>query len=168
MWISAHQNLVGEFSKLRAALSEGPGNWMPGPFEDGTERITELCADTPFGRLSRYARVKIGPSELQDGEVIVPLSWQSLEDEDLFPTFLGELRLLRVAYGRSQLTVQGYYAPPGGIVGQAADAVVMNAIAKATVEDFVQRVAAILARNGLARAVDEQVTYGRLIMDDRD
>ncbi len=168
MWISAHQDLVGEFSKLRAALREGPDNWMPGPFEDGTERITEMCADTPFGRLSRYARVEIGPAEQPADEVIVPISWQSLEDEDLFPTFFGELRLVRVADGRSQLRVQGHYAPPGGVIGQAADAVVMNAIAKATVEDFVQRVAGILARNGLARTVDEQVMSGRLTLDERD
>src|ERR1700682_1516787 len=95
--ISAHQDLIGEFDRLRATLTEGPANWVPGPFETEMTTVTELSAETPFGRLSRYARVETGPPELHEGEVIVPISWQSLEGEELFPTVCGELRLHRVA-----------------------------------------------------------------------
>jgi len=163
--ISAHKDLIGEFDKLSSALTEGPTNWVPGPVGTETSKVTELSAETPFGRLSRYARVETGPPELRESEVIVPISWQSLEGEELFPTVYGELRLQRVADGRSQLELRGYYAPPGGIIGQAADAIVMNALAKATVEDFVQRVAGILARNALGIAVDEPVKAGHRTLD---
>lgn len=165
MKISAQQDVIGEFSQLRAALTDGPSNWVLGPFNTQTAVVTELSADTPFGRLSRYARIEIGPPEIQQDEVIVPINWQSLEGEDLFPTLYGEIRLQRVADGRSQLQLRGYYAPPAGVIGQAADAVVMNGVAKATAEDFVQRVAGILARNALGRSVDQQVASGQLTMD---
>lgn len=168
MWVFAHHDLIGEFDKLRAGLSEGPENWMPGSFEADSEGVAELCAETPFGRLTRHAVIQTGPPELRKNEVIVPLNWRSLEDDDFFPIFYGELRLQRVAGSRSQLTLQGYYISPGGLVDHAAHAIVLNAVAKATVEDFAQRVAGILSLDALARSVDEQVTSKRLsLAEDR-
>jgi len=163
--ISAHQDVIGEFNQLRAALTGGPSNWVPGPQESETATVVELSADTPLGRLSHYARLEMGPPELGEEQVILPISWEALEGEAFLPTLYGELRLQRVGDGRSQLELRGFYAPPMGVIGQAADAVVMNAVAKATVEDFIQRVAGVLSRNALGRSVDEQVMAGRLTLD---
>jgi hypothetical protein len=163
--ISAHQDVIGEFSMLRASLVEGPSNWMPGPYEPASANIAELSVEMPWGRLSRYARIDVGPPEVLKDEVILPISWEPLEDDDLLPVFCGELRLKRVGDGHSQLRLHGYYVPPFGIVGQVADALAMKAVAKTAVEDFVERVAGILARNALGRSVDEQVTSGRLTLD---
>ena len=165
MEISACRHVIGEFSKLRASLVEGPSNWMPGPNVPASSNIAELCAETPLGRLSRYARIDVGPPEVLEDEVIVPISWEPLEDEDLLPVFYGELRLQRVGDGRSPLKLQGYSVPPFSIVGQVADQLVMKAVAKSAVEDFVERVAGILARNALGRSVDDQVTSGHLTLD---
>lgn len=163
--ISAHQDVIGEFNQLRAALTGGPSSWVPGPQESETATVVELAADTPFGRLSQFARLEMGTPELHEGEVILPISWVALEGEAFFPTLYGELGLKLVADGRSELELRGLYAPPMGLIGQAADVVMMNAVAKATVEDFVQRVAGVLSRNALGRSVDEQVTAGRLTLD---
>lgn len=163
--ISARQTVIGEYDKLREALLEGPANWMPGMYESATGKITELEADTVFGRLARYARMKIDAAQVEKDEVVVPITWHSLESEALFPTFEGRLRLYRVPGGTSRLALDGHYAPPGGALGRAADSAAMYAVARSTVNDFVKRIAGVLARNALGRSVAEQVDAGRLTLD---
>ena len=163
--ISAHQKVIGEYDKLRDALLEGPANWMPGMYESATGKITKLEADTAFGRLARYARMKVAGAHVEKEAVVVPITWRSLEGQALLPTFEGRLRLYRVPDGTNQLELEGHYAPPGGVLGRAADAAAMYAVAQATVEDFVERIAGVLARNALGRSVAEQVDAGQLTLD---
>jgi hypothetical protein len=165
MEVSAQDTVIGEFDKLRDALVEGPANWMPGMYESPTGKITELEADSPFGRLARYARIRVTDAKSGPNEVIVPLNWHSLEAEAVFPVFNGQLRLSRYPDGTNRLELQGDYEPPGGIIGHTADAVAMYAVAEATVQDFVERIAGVLARNALGRSVDEQVRSGRLTLE---
>jgi hypothetical protein len=163
--ISAHLKVIGEYDKLRDALVDGPANWMPGMYESATGKIAELEVDTPFGRLARYARVKVASARIENDEVVVPITWHSLESEALFPTFEGRLRLYRVPDGSNRLELDGHYAPPGGVLGRAADAAATYGVAPATVEDFVKRIAGVLARNALGRSVAEQVDAGHLTLD---
>ncbi len=162
MQISARANVVGELDKLIEALVEGPANWMPGMYDLPTGQITQLEADTPLGRLTRYGSAL--PQRL-------PTKWwyrssgNSLEAEGVFPAFNGELRLSRLPNGTNQLELNGDYYPPGGIIGRAADAAAMYAVAQATLQDFVQSIAGVLARNALGRSVDEQVRAGRLTLE---
>lgn len=164
-FISAHQKVIGEYAKLRDALLEGPANWMPGMYESATGKITQLEADTAFGRLARYAWVKVANAQVEKEEVVVPITWHSLEGDALFPTFEGRLRLYRVPGGTNRLELDGHYAPPGGALGRAVDVAAMYAVAQATVEDFVERIAGVLARNALGRSVAEQVDAGQLTLD---
>ena len=165
MQVSAQATVVGEFQKLCDALVEGPANWMPGMYESPTGKITQLEADTPLGRLARYAKIRVGPSTVETDEVVVPLNWHSLEAEAAFPVFDGRLRLRRSGDGAHLLVLEGDYEPPGGVLGHAADAAAMYAVAEATVQDFVEQVAGVLARNALGRSLDEQVRSGRLTLD---
>lgn len=165
MQVSAQATVIGEFDKLRDALVEGPPNWMPGMYESPTGKITNLEADTPFGRLVRYARIQVANAQLETNEVIVPLSWHSLEAEAVFPVFKGRLRLSRSPDGTNRLELQGDYQPPGGIIGHTADAAALYGVAEATVQDFVERISGVLARNALGRSVDEQVRSGRLTLE---
>ena len=163
--ISAHLKVIGEYDKLRDALLEGPANWMPGMYESATGKITELEADTAFGRLARYARMKVASAHVEKEAVVVSITWRALEGQTLFPTFEGRLRLYRVPDGTNQIELDGHYAPPGGVLGRAADAAAMYAGAQATVEDFVERIAGVLSRNALGRSVAEQVDAGQLTLD---
>jgi hypothetical protein len=142
MKISAQRKVIGEFDKLSAALSEGPQNWMPGSFESAAGEIAPLAADTPLGRLARFARIDLGAPQIGDEEVVVPISWHSLEAEPLFPTFTGQLRLHRLPDRAIHLELKGRYGPPGGALGRAADSAALHGVAEATVEDFVERAAA--------------------------
>jgi hypothetical protein len=138
---------------------------MPGMYESATGKITELEADVALGRLARYARMKVDDAQVESDEVAVPIGWHSLENEALFPTFEGRLRLYRVPEGTSRLELAGHYVPPGGVLGRAVDAAAMRAVAQATVEDFVERIAGVLARNALGRSVAEQVDAGQITLD---
>jgi hypothetical protein len=166
MEIAAHRYVVGGFEKLGQALAEGPENWMPGTLDSATGEIGELEADTPVGRLARYARIELGPPEVEPRQVIVPISWHSLEAAPLFPVFTGRLRLNLLADGTNRLELEGAYEPPAGVIGRAADVALLHALARATVEDLVQRIAGILTRNALSRAAAAQEAAGALVRED--
>lgn len=163
--VSSWTSLIGEFDKLRNALVEGPSSWMPGMYESPTGEITRLEADTPLGRLARYARIQVGTTQAGPNHVVVPLSWHSLEAEAAFPVFKGRLELTRGSDATHRLELQGVYEVPAGIVGRAADIAALHAVAQLTVDDFVETIAEVLARNALGRSVDEQVRSGRLTLD---
>lgn len=163
--IAAQRKVSGEYGQLRDALLEGPQNWMPGMYESATGKITKLEADTPLGRLARYARMNVGAACLERRSVAVPITWRSLEEEPLYPTFTGNIRLKQLPDGINLLQIDGHYEPPGGPLGRAADATVMAAIAKETIRDFVERIAGVLVRNALGRSVAEQVRAGHLTLD---
>lgn len=166
MNVAAHRAVNGEFDQLWAALAEGPENWMPGMFESATAKITELEADTPAGRLTRYAKIEVGAAKVAGREIVVPISWRSLEAQPLFPILSGRLRLYRLLDGTNRLELEGRYEPPAGAIGRAADAAALYGVAEATVDEFVERVAAVLSRNALGRSVAEQEAEGRLVREE--
>jgi hypothetical protein len=162
MDVASHVYVVGEFEKLSQALVEGPANWMPGMFDSATGEVGELEAETPLGRLARYARIELGAPQADARQVIVPISWHALEAGPLFPVFTGRLRLNRLADGSNRLELEGGYEPPAGVIGRAGDVALLHAVAVATVQDFVHRVAGVLARNALSRSAAEQEAAGVL------
>ena len=158
-------DVIGEFTNLAAAIVDGPENWMPGMFDSPAGQITELFANTSLGRVSRHVRVELGRASRHNGTAVVPIRWHALDSTELFPVFDGRLRLRRRAQGGARLFIEGHYRPPGGAVGMTIDALAMRDIAEATVDDFVHRVAGVLARNALARTVARQVAARTLTMD---
>ena len=165
MELHAHADVQGEFAHLAEALLEGPANWMPGMFDSPTAEIVELHAVGAPGRWSRAVRVELGEPSRHGGTVLVPIRWHAVDGEALFPVFDGRLRLRRRATGGARVFLEGRYEPPGGIAGQALDALVMRDVAQSTVDDFAHRVAGVLGRNALARKVAEQVGRGTLTLD---
>ena len=166
MEVSAHRAMVGEFDKLSAGLAEGPENWMPGMFESPVGEIAELVADTPLGPLTRYGRFEVGVAHVSPAEVVVPITWHSLEAEPLFPVMKGRLHLYRLSDGTNRLEFEGRYEPPGGAFGRAADSAGLYPVAEATVQNFVERCARVLSRNALGRSASEQEAEGRLVREE--
>jgi hypothetical protein len=166
MKVAAHRAVNGEFDQLCVSLDEGPENWMPGLFEPATAKITELETGTPAGRLPRYAKIEVGAAKDGGSEVGVPITWRSLDAQPPFPILGGRLRLYRLPDGTNRLELEGRYKPPAGAIGRAADAAVLYGVAQATVDEFVERVAAILSRNALGRSVAEQEAEKRLVREE--
>jgi hypothetical protein len=81
----------------------------------------------PLVTFRKAAYVDLGPVETLDGGWQVEISWRAATLAPLFPVFSGAI----VASGE-ELTVSGWYAPPGGVVGRVADRALLHIAAEGT------------------------------------
>jgi hypothetical protein len=109
---------------------------------EGTTRyLTDLVLPLPpDGRLlslHKAALVDIGPVVPHaDGGCDVEIAWRSASVAPLFPVFAGHL--IARATG---LTIDGHYAPPGGVLGRTADRMLLNTAARGTARWFLGHLA---------------------------
>jgi len=102
------------------------------PAPDGTHRhqadlrlrVSERPSLVTFGKA---AYVDLGPVEPLDDGWQVEVSWRAATLAPLFPVFSGTI----VARG-DELTLSGWYAPPGGVVGRVADRALLHIAAEGT------------------------------------
>jgi hypothetical protein len=87
-------------------------------------RVSEHPSVVTFGKA---AYVDLGPVQPLDDGWQVEVSWRASTLAPLFPVFSGTI----VARGE-ELTLSGWYAPPGGLVGRVADHALLNIAAKRT------------------------------------
>jgi hypothetical protein len=76
---------------------------------------------------SKAAYVDIGPVQPMNDGWVVEVGWRASTLAPLFPVFSGNI----VARG-DELTLSGWYAPPGGEIGRVADRVLLHAAASGT------------------------------------
>jgi hypothetical protein len=102
------------------------------PAPDGTHRhqadlrlrVSEHPSLVTFGKA---AYVDLGPVEPLESGWEVEVSWRAATLAPLFPVFSGAI----VARG-DELTLSGWYAPPGGVVGRVADRALLHIAAEGT------------------------------------
>ena len=143
--VVARRTVDGEFAALRKALLNDPSRWLPALLEAAHGRAILLQAETRLGHLSREVQIDVGAPQLRPASVHLPISWRSKRASALFPVLKGRLRLYHLAGGTTRIELRGEYVPPAGLVGRAADVALLRSVAKATVEEFVERVAQLLA-----------------------
>ena len=94
----------------------------------------------------KAAYVDIGPvKSLGDGWE-VELSWRASTLAPLFPVFSGTI----VAHA-GELTISGWYAPPGGTVGRLADRALLHMAAEGTARWLLGALDDVAARGASAR-----------------
>jgi hypothetical protein len=87
-------------------------------------RVSDHPSLVTFGKA---AYVDIGPVLPHDDGWEVEVSWRASTLAPLFPVFSGTI----VARGE-ELTLSGWYAPPGGAVGRVADQALLHIAAEGT------------------------------------
>jgi hypothetical protein len=93
-------------------------------------------------RLQREVTVGFGPFvEEDDGTVTLVLWWESAQQPWLFPTFDGGLEV-RDQRGGTELRLIGSYQLPLGQVGVFADEFIGHRVARASLEAFLEEIAA--------------------------
>jgi hypothetical protein len=126
------------------------------------ERATTTAAARAHA-LGAAIHVKLGPIDVvaevaihvvSIDEVASPLGqpgtrllfdWKSTNRPGLFPTMKGTLLVYALTSTETQLEFSGVYDPPMGVVGDAIDALILHrVVAQASVQHFVQDVAAYL------------------------
>jgi hypothetical protein len=94
----------------------------------------------PDGRLlslRKAALVDLGEmTPRPDGGCDVEIAWRSASLAPLFPVFAGHLTARS-----SGLTIEGHYAPPGGIIGRTADRMLLHTAARGTARWFLGHLA---------------------------
>jgi hypothetical protein len=105
-----------------------------------TDLVLPLPPDGHLLSLRKAAFVDLGPmAERPDGGCDVQIAWRSASLAPLFPVFAG-----RLIARSSGLTIEGHYAPPGGIVGRTADRMLLHIAARGTARWFLGHLAAVL------------------------
>jgi hypothetical protein len=87
-------------------------------------RVSDRPSLVTFGKA---AYVDLGPVQPLDNGWQVEISWRASTLAPLFPVFSGTI----VARG-DELTLSGWYAPPGGAVGRVADHALLHIAAQGT------------------------------------
>lgn len=87
-------------------------------------RVSEHPRLVTFGKA---AYVDIGPVQPLDNGWEVEVAWRASTLAPLFPVFSGT-----IVARDEELTLSGWYAPPGGTVGQIADRAVLHIAAEGT------------------------------------
>ena len=141
-----------DLTRLCGLLAHGAGLGQPIDAADvppGTTRyLTDLVLPLPpDGRLlslRKAALVDLGTlTPRADGGCDVDIAWRSASLAPLFPVFAGHL-----SARSSGLTIEGHYAPPGGIVGRTADRMLLHTAARGTARWFLGHLASELRGPG--------------------
>jgi len=96
----------------------------------------------------KAAYVDLGSPELVEDGVRVEISWRSASLAPLFPVFSGWLTVRP-----GELVLDGYYAPPGGVIGMLADRALLHLAAQRTATSLLHQLRAAAA----AARVDPRV-----------
>jgi hypothetical protein len=128
---------TGQISADDAARLLGPGvsEWLGQPVADPPSGMRRYAADLrlqPDDRgllatLHKAAYVDLGFSQQLSDGLRVEISWRSATLAPLFPVFSGWLTVRP-----GELRLDGYYAPPGGAFGLAADRALLRLAARGT------------------------------------
>ncbi len=73
--------------------------------------------------------------------VALAFTWVAAAEASLFPAMRAELTMYPLSHDETALDLHGWYAPPGGIIGQAVDALAGHRLAEASVRRFLDDVA---------------------------
>jgi hypothetical protein len=115
---------------------------MEGMGEVAYRRGEDLRARVGPGRLiAKEVVVSLGPAVMSRRGPVLPVRWRATGAEALFPSLEGELVLSDRDGSGTTLHLQATYRPPFGSVGDMMDRLLLARVAKATVEDWVERMA---------------------------
>lgn len=88
----------------------------------------------------KSAIVGLGTPQATAAGWVVPCEWRAAGMAPLFPVFAGWLR-----FDRDGITIEGFYAPPLGVIGYVLDRALLGMAARGTARWFLRRLAVELA-----------------------
>ena len=120
-------------------LREGPQRWLPDFAQLDGDPTTELLVEEAGLSFPIQVRVKLGALIQLDSTATLPIEWEAVEHQWLYPRLIGFVRVLD-HNGRAELRFDARYVPPGGRLGWTLDRLVLGAIGRATLRHFFIRV----------------------------
>lgn len=148
---------VGEVVGNPVATFRGPaGAWLPGARHVGpdrwqltvgglgVDRPVELVVGDPWQLGNTWWRSLRWTPLREDGDAMAV--------ERLLPELDAELGLTHAAGEGFTLVLDGSYDPPGGVVGEALDAVALGRVARRTIADLLAAISRSLQQDGRSLA----------------
>lgn len=80
------------------------------------------------------------PAALALPAMALSITWHAAKRASLFPSMRAELTVYPLSADETQLDLHGWYTPPGGLLGSAADALLGHRLAEASVHRFLEDV----------------------------
>jgi ribosome-associated toxin RatA of RatAB toxin-antitoxin module len=100
--------------------------------------------------VARSVEVEVAPPTIYPDRSEMEISWRAAGMPSLFPELRGRFELAAVDAGRSRLSFEASYEPPGRLAGQLVDRAMLHRVAEASVREFVLRTAQALGRRANA------------------
>lgn len=98
----------------------------------------------PEAPLAKEVALKFGQPKITRAGIALPFTWRATGARALFPRLTGDLEASRSGPSDSTLRVRASYDPPFGWVGDVLDNMLLERVARLTVEDWLQRVGTAL------------------------
>jgi hypothetical protein len=132
---------VGLFQRATVAAS--------GRAESLVARLEMRIAGFEIGKNVRIEVTHVNTEARPPRALVLPatsleLKWHAATNEALFPSMQAELLAYPLSADETQLALHCHYAPPGGLLGSAADALLGHRIAEASVHRFLEDIVACL------------------------
>jgi hypothetical protein len=138
---------------VRRELLEAPERWLPPSVVEplGERRYLTRVGFSAAARISKQVELTVGEPAAQGQWLVIPVAWRATGPTQLFPVLDGKLTVQPIGPRHSSLWIGGTYLPPLGALGREIDEVLMHNVAKATISDFVESVAARLSELAASR-----------------
>ncbi|MEX0952816.1 MAG: hypothetical protein WDZ26_03200 [Nitriliruptoraceae bacterium] len=150
--VRAFLPVAGDAAGIERAFAGDPRRWLPDACREGP---TGLRMQVHAGAFSRHVSAAVGAPWRSGATQWRSLSWDPLDDDRelltvdrMLPSLDAELGLSRGHDDELTLVLDGRYAPPGGAVGAAVDAVALHRIARSTGSRLLTEIASGLVREG--------------------
>src|SRR5688572_1453799 len=123
------------YADVRHALLREPARFLGGPTSKAVERAQQLrstlkvdLAGLEIGKDVVIDVVELDfmrhpPHEPTAPAVTLELQWKAATNAALFPAMRARLMIYALSAGETQLDLLGWYTPPGGFIGSAADTI---------------------------------------------
>jgi len=122
-----------------------PESLIPSIAVIADDRGQHLLAEVGFAvdghRVSKHVEIDVGKPVESATRTWIPISWRATGPTGFFPVLEAELELASLGARLTQLSLNGRYQPPLGLVGRTIDKALLARVAEATIKDFVDRLA---------------------------
>ncbi len=133
---------------VRWELLGAPEQWLPASVSTsiGDRRfLARVGFSTAAPRISKQVELSVGDPAIAGDWLVIPVAWHATGPGQLFPTLEGKLTVQPLGPHSCTLWLGGTYQPPLGAPGREIDKAVLHNVAEATIQDFVDGVAARLS-----------------------
>ena len=132
--------------EVSALFASPKREWIVSLDADGDQLLARVGVKVGRIPVFKQVRLRVGrvPSVLPADRVMLPVGWESVGGPPIFPRMEGTLHVQPEGELSTRLTLNASYDPPFGKLGELIDRALLHRLAQATMEDFVNRLAANL------------------------